>query len=215
MTKRPDPIRIYHITHVSNLPSILSDRGLLSDTEMIARGGPELAIGMSEIKQNRMRFPVKCHDGDTVGEYVPFYFCPRSIMLYLLYMANHPGLSYRGGQGAIIHLEADLASTVEWANESGSRWAFSLANAGAAYAPFRNDLAQLDEIDWAAVKATDFRDAKVKEGKQAEFLVRRFCPWSLIERVGVRSEKVRSQVLAALEEADHQPPVDVLGAWYF
>ncbi len=215
MTDPPDPTLIYHITHINNLPSILEDGGLLSDAEMIARGGPERAIGMSEIKQNRMRFPVKCHDGDTVGEYVPFYFCPRSIMLYLLYMANHPGLSYRGGQGPILHLEADLASTVDWANESSSRWAFSLTNAGAAYALFRNDLAKLDEIDWSAVGATDFRDAKVKEGKQAEFLVKRFCPWSLVQRVGVRSEKVQRQVLAALEEVDHQPPVDVLPAWYF
>jgi hypothetical protein len=215
MTEPPNPTRIYHITHISNLPSILNAEGLLSDAEMIARAGPELAIGMSEIKQNRMRFPVKCHEGDTVGEYVPFYFCPRSIMLYLLYMANHPGLTYRGGQGPILHLEADLGSTVDWANENGSRWAFSLANAGAAYAPFRNDLAKLDEIDWTAVQATDFRDAKVKEGKQAEFLVKRFCPWSLIQRVGVRSEKVQRQVLAMLEDAGHQPPVDVLPAWYF
>jgi hypothetical protein len=215
MTDPPDPTRIYHITHINNLPSILEDGGLLSDAEMIARGGPERVIGMSEIKQNRMRFPVKCHDGDTVGEYVPFYFCPRSIMLYLLYMANHPGLSYRSGQGPILHLEADLASTVDWANESSSRWAFSLTNAGAAYALFRNDLAKLDEIDWTAVGATDFRDAKVKEGKQAEFLIKRFCPWSLIQRVGVRSEKVQRQVLAALEEVDHQPLVDVLPAWYF
>jgi hypothetical protein len=61
---------------------------------MIARGGPERSVGMSEIKENRMRLSVKCHDGDTVGEYVPFYFCPRSIMLF---KANHPGLTYRGG----------------------------------------------------------------------------------------------------------------------
>ncbi len=76
-------------------------------------------------------------------------------------------------------------------------------------------MAQLSEIDWTAVRATDFRDAKVKEGKQAEFLVKRFCPWSLIERVGVGSEEVQRQVLAALEGAAHKPPVAVLPAWYF
>jgi hypothetical protein len=215
MTEPPRPIRIYHITHVKNLPSILHDDGLLSDAEMIARGDPQLAIGMSEIKQSRMRFGVKCHEGDTVGEYVPFYFCPRSIMLYLLYMGNHPGLTYHGGQGPIVHLQADLASTVEWATRSRTRWAFSLSNAGAAYALFRKDLVQLDEVDWAAVGATDFRDAKVKEGKQAEFLVKRFAPWSLVERIGVSSAKVQSQTLAMLEGAAHRPSVDVLPDWYF
>lgn len=215
MTERPDPTRIYHITHVDNLASILSDGGLLSDAEMLARGGPQVAIGMSGIKRNRMHFPVKCHEGDTVGEYVPFYFCPRSIMLYLLYMANHPGLTYHGGQGPIVHLEFDLERTVAWATDSNSRWAFSLANAGAAYAPFRSRLAELSEVDWSAVVATDFRDAKVKEGKQAEFLVRRFVPWSLVERVGVRSAQVQQRALAALADAADQPPVDVLPRWYF
>jgi hypothetical protein len=215
MTAPSEPIRIYHITHVKNLASILHDGGLLSDAEMIARGDPQLAIGMGEIKQNRMRFPVKCHDGDIVGEYVPFYFCPRSIMLYLLHMANHPGLTYRGGQGPIVHLQIDLVSAVDWAARSGTRWAFSLANAGAAYALFRNDLAHLAEVNWGAVEATDFRDAKIKEGKQAEFLVRRFVPWNLVERIGVSSARVQSEVLATLNGAAHQPPVDVLPGWYF
>jgi hypothetical protein len=215
MTDPPNPTWIYHITHINNLGSILADDGLLSDAEMIKRGGPAVAVGMSEIKKNRLQYPVKCHEGDTVGEYVPFYFCPRSIMLYILFKGNHPGLTYHGGQGPIVHLQANAETVAAWAAGVDGRWAFSLANAGALYAPFRSDMAQLREIDWTAVRATDFRDAKVKEGKQAEFLVKRFCPWSLIERVGVRSEEVQSQALAALEGATHKPPVDVLPAWYF
>src|ERR1700677_2413270 len=108
MTDPLNPTRIYHITHVDNLTSILGQDGLLSDAEMVARGAPHLAIGMSSIKQRRMGLPVKCHQGDTVGEYVPFYFCPRSFMLYLLHRANHPELTYRDGQGPIVHLQADL-----------------------------------------------------------------------------------------------------------
>ena len=49
---------------------------------------------------------------------------------------------------------------------------------------------------------------QVKEGKQAEFLVKRFCPWSLSSASGpLRGGP--TQVLAALEGAAHQPPVDV------
>ncbi len=36
----------------------------------------------------------------------------------------------------------------------GCRWAFSLSNAGATYAEFRNRLDQLGEVSWAAVEAT-------------------------------------------------------------
>jgi hypothetical protein len=114
-----------------------------------------------------------------------------------------------------VHLQADLDATIAWAKRAGVRWAFSLTNAGAAYAPFRNRLSQLEEIDWAAVGETDFRNPLVKEGKQAEFLVRGLVPWNLIERIGVRSERIRAQALAALDGVAHQPRVDVVSDWYF
>ena len=57
----PDRPKIYHITHVDNLPGIVSDGGLLSDRRIIDRGGPADAIGMSKIKQRRLGLPVHCH----------------------------------------------------------------------------------------------------------------------------------------------------------
>jgi len=206
---------IYHITHVDNLPSIIKDGGLWSDAEMIARGGPAAPIGMNTIKQRRIKLSVKCYSGDCVGEYVPFYFCPRSIMLYLLYRDNHPELTYHGGQEPIVHLEVDLHETVRWADNQGQRWAFTLSNAGAIYTEFRNRLDQLEEIDWMAVAARDFRDAQVKEGKQAEFLVYSFFPWHLVRRIGVRSLPIKKRVLRALTQSRHQPIVEIRPGWYF
>jgi len=98
MTSTPARPKIYHITHVDNLAAIIADGGLVSDATMIARGGPQTAIGMSSIKQRRLSLPVHCHPGDCVGDYVPFYFCPRSIMLFVIHCQNHPDLAYRGGQ---------------------------------------------------------------------------------------------------------------------
>ena len=215
MSTPPNPVRIYHITHIDNLASILSGGHLLSDAEMIARGGPDVAVGMSSIKQRRLELPVKCCPGTMVGQYVPFYFCPRSIMLYLLHMGNHPELAYRGGQGSIIHLEAEIVPSCNWADAEGLQWAFTLSNAGAVYTEFRKDLDDLAEVDWASVAATDFRSTSVKEGKQAEFLVEQRFAWTLIQRIGVRNASTREQVLEALADAAHQPPVDVLPGWYF
>ena len=98
-----------------------------------------------------MGLPVRCHPGDTVGQYVPFYFCSRSVMLYLLHRGNHPEVNYCGGQEPIVHLEADLRTVVDWAQAHGRRWAFTLSNAGAYYAEFRDSLEALDEIRWDAV----------------------------------------------------------------
>jgi len=101
--------KIYHIVHVDRLPSIIADGWLWSDADIVRRSLPGTTIGMNGIKQRRLNeLTLTSHPGLHVGDCVPFYFCPRSIMLYLIHQANHPELAYRGGQDPIVHLEADL-----------------------------------------------------------------------------------------------------------
>ena len=142
-----------------------------------------------------------------VGHCVPLYFCPRSVMPYVISRANHPQLSHRGGQGPIVHLEADLRSTVAWAGRKGLRWAFTLSNAGARYFEDRSDLGQLDQIDWGAARARDWRTRK--EGKQAEFLLKRRFPWKLVSRIGVSSPATYDRTERALRRAAHRPAIAV------
>ncbi len=116
VSQPPDRPLIYHITHVDNLEQIIVNGELVCDAEMIRRGGPAASIGITGIKARRLSLPVRCHPGDVVGDYVPFYFSPCSVMLYLLFRDNHPELTYHGGQGPIVHLEADLREVVAWAD---------------------------------------------------------------------------------------------------
>jgi len=216
MTWPPDRPKIYHITHADNLARIVADGWLVSDREMLVRGGPDQAIGMSSIKQRRVdELVVDCHPGTRVGDYVPFYFCPRSIMLYVIHCANHSELTYRGGQGPIVHLEGDLHDVIRWADENGRRWAFSLSNAGARYAEFRRRVEELDQLDWDAIANRDFRDARVKEGKQAEFLVHERFPFDLVERIGVRSVDIQARAAAAIAPLARRPPIEVRPEWYY
>lgn len=212
----PPPVepKIYHIVHVDRLPSIVATGGLLCDAEMAERQPSGTTIGMNDIKQRRLReLRLNSHPNLFVGECVPFYFCPRSVMLYVISRANHPQLSYLGGQGPIVHLEAGLPPAVAWAEEQGLRWAFTLSNAGALYFEDRSDLAHLGEVDWNAVRARDWQTRR--EGKQAEFLIEGRFPWELVSRVGVQSPKVRDRAAAALEPAAHKPPVEVRPEWYY
>jgi ssDNA thymidine ADP-ribosyltransferase, DarT len=212
----PTEPAIFHITHADNIGRIVRDGVLWSDAAIISEGGAVTEVGMSTIKRRRLEeLRVKCWPTDFVGEYVPFYFCPRSIMLYILYRANHPELTYRGGQGPIVHLEADLCSVIDWCEADTRRWAFSLSNAGAYYTEFRNRMEDLDQIDWSAVENPDFRSSDVREAKQAEFLVYERFPWSLVHRIGVHSEPVKQRVLAAIAGLEHRPPVVVRPDWYF
>ena len=209
----PAEPKIYHIVHVDRLASIIADGCLWSDTALQRHERPGTVIGMSAIKQRRLTNPVKCRPGLNVGQCVPFYFCPRSIMLYVIHMANSPELDYRGGQGPIVHLEADLHEAVAWAERHGRRWAFTLTNAGSRFFADRCDLAQLDEIDWGAVRANYW--VECRDEKQAEFLVERSFPWTLVRRIGVCTAESYNGALNAMQSANHQPAVTVQPGWYY
>ena len=209
----PDKPKIYHIVHVDRLASIVADGALWSDAEVQHRAPPGTIIGMSDIKRRRTTKALDSHPDLCVGDCVPFYFCPRSVMLYVITMANHSELDYRGGQGPIVHLEADLHEAVAWADRHGRRWAFTSTNAAASYAEDYSDLEQLDEIDWNAVEARDWRQCRGR--KQAEFLIERSFPWLLVRRIGVRSASIHGQATAAMRAADHLPDVELRREWYY
>ncbi len=215
----PAQPKIYHIVHVDRLPSIIADGCLWCDAEIVRRAPPGTTIGMNSIKERRLnKLSLTSYPDLHVGDCVPFYFCPRSVMLYLIHQANHEDLIYRGGQEPIVHLEADFHASVAWAKQTGKRWAFTLSNAGANYFEDRCDFAQLKEINWDAVKADRWGGGNVassiKEGKQAEFLMEYHFPWHLIERIGVLSPEIYRQVVNALP-ADHRPKVEVIPEWYY
>lgn len=209
----PTQPKIYHIAHIDRLPSIIVNNCLWSDAEVNARNPQGTVIGMNSIKQRRLTLPLSSRLGLNVGDCVPFYFCPRSIMLYLIHQANHPELTYRGGQAPIIHIQADLHTVVNWANQQRRRWAFTTSNAGSYYFEDRCDLNQLDEIDWQSVQTHQWQNCK--EGKQAEFLLEQFFPWELVEKIGVVSNVTHQQVMNAIPSNGHRPNVAIEPQWYY
>jgi hypothetical protein len=216
MTQPPVDPKIYHILHWDRLPSVLRCGGLLPDTEMNGRDGHGTVIGMRDLKAHRLHRPVDGHDGLTVGGCVPFYFCSKSMMLYVIHRANHASLAYRGGQRPIVHLEADMRAVVDWAEAQGRRWAFTLGNASANYAEFRTSLARLGDVNWQAVLGTDFRTPATKDAKQAEFLLEGGFPWELVERIGVINNTVAQAVFDAMGAAGgHRPQVEIKRGWYY
>ena len=189
--------KIYHIVHVDKLASIVADGRLLCDAEIMKRAPIGSTIGMNNIKERRLNhLRLANHPELYVGQCTPFYFCSRSVMLYLIYIRSQD-LTYRGGQEPILHLEADLQATVDWAQANGRRWAFTLSNAGAYYFEDRVDMGQLSEINWDAVQSRQWSGAP-KEGKQAEFLLEHSFPWELVERIGVFSNAYVQPVSAAM-----------------
>lgn len=199
---------LYHITDISNLPSILVSGGLLSDCALA--GVAHQVIGYPNIKQRRMtQYRVPCCGNRFVGEFVPFYFCPRSPMLYTVNRGNtgrQPGC-----QTSIVH----LVTTVSVAVKQGRPFAISDGNAAAAYTSFRNDLASLDDpthLRWADINTNQWQGKM--HFKQAEFLVADWFDWSAIVFIGCHNSTAAAQVAYLLPQHGG-PNVGVQPDWYY
>ena len=205
------PIKIYHIVHCANLPSIINDGYIFSDAEMRKRSDNAVIIGMNRIKDRRLTLPLTSHHGLHVGECVPFYFCPRSPMLYMFHMRNSPDIAYRDGQQPIIHLVADLQKTAAWADKNNLRWAFTDSNAGSRYFEDYTSIADIGKVDWESVNTTNWSGRQDK--KQAEFLIEHRFPWELIDEIGVYSHQQLGQLQHIIGQQDL--PIKVQRTWYY
>lgn len=163
---------IYHITHIRNLPNIIKDGGLWCDHIVAARNLAHVSIAHQHIKDRRAAKHVTCASGGTLADYVPFYFAPRSPMLYAIHRGNVEG--YQGGQAAVLHLVASAESVAK----NKLSFAFTDGHAEMDISRFFTDLKNLDQIDWAIMQATIWRDTLQdgdrKRRRQAEFLVHNF-----------------------------------------
>ena len=205
--------KIYHIVHIDRLPSILAEGGLLSHSAMQGRLEVGTEIGIPRIKQRRRHNQLRSHPGLYVGQCVPFYFSPKSVMLHTIKKKNNPDLPYRGGQEPIIHLESDLRRAIAWAETNGLRWAFTTSNAGANVFHDYADLDELGLINWKAVHASHWPDNRSE--KQAEFLIESRFPWSLVGRVGVINREKKSEVERELRNTGHETQVTSIRGWYY
>ncbi|NJM08582.1 DUF4433 domain-containing protein [Candidatus Gracilibacteria bacterium] len=204
---------IYHITHGRNLNAMIAAGGLWCDAQIIARGRSPLGIAYQHIKERRKQRQVPCAVGGTLADYVPFYFAPRSPMLYAIHSGFVEG--YEGGHGGVLHLVAE-AETVA---ASGCVWAFTEGHAEITLTEFYTDLRFLSAVDWAIMRETYWHDTDEdgdrKRRRQAEFLVHQFFAWELIGEIGVINRQITDRVRTILDGAAHQPIVTVRQGWYY
>lgn len=219
MTGPPNPIYVYHIVHTDRLHSIVNDGFLWSDEKVRIRNSSGTTVGMKNIKDRRLITHLDSHPGLAVGACVPFYFCPRSVMLYLLHRGNHAEITFQGGQAPIVHLVFDMNECISWANEHSLRWAFTLSNASSSYFEDRSQIANLHEINWQAITARKWSgngvSRSIKEGKQAEFLVENRLPWELVKEIGVLNNAKGYEVARMLAPHHHKPTVKIMPEWYY
>ena len=215
-TMIPDPTWILRITHVDNLSTALQQGGICAPNTTLPSGIPYKPIHHQHIQNRRSNASVPCGPRGTVHDYVPFYFAPRSPMLYAIYKGNVAG--YSEGQEPLIYLVANAQEVAR----SGVGFVFT--DGHAAMAPltdFYDDLIDLDRVDWTVMRSKWWNDTPQtpdrRRRRQAEFMIHRFCPWPLIQGVAVMSDLMRSHVEAILSQFVDlpHPIVKVKRLWYY
>lgn len=185
---------LYHFTRVEHLPTII-ERGLLSDT--LASEHLQFEVGNVGIKAQRARRQVPIAPHGVVSDYVPFYYAPRSPMIFAI---SHGNVStYSEGCDRIVYLVTSLERL--WV--AGIRPVGTDRNALLDIATFNRDPGPLvDAVDWPLMKQRYWRstpeDPDRSERRQAECLVHERVPWEQIQFVCARSDAVASEARAAL-----------------
>jgi hypothetical protein len=204
---------IYHITHIDNLPKIIAAGGLWCDVERVKQQFECVGIAHQHIKERRAKRVVPRAAGGTLAQYVPFYFAPRSPMLYTIHCGNVAG--YAGGQREVLH----LVSSMEQAVQLGQPWTFTDGHAEMEFSTFYDDLAHLNEVNWEVMKSVYWNDTPSlpdrKRQRQAEFLVHRSFPWHAFHEIGVYDRTTAARVAEVVKESKHAPAVSVRLIWYY
>ncbi|MGI5198568.1 type II toxin-antitoxin system toxin DNA ADP-ribosyl transferase DarT [Streptomyces sp. CA-288835] len=210
----PEDRPIYHFTHISNLPNVL-DQGCIN-CDRIVREDRSLQVecGDQAIKERRRLRKVDPFPGGVVADYVPFYFAPRSPMLYKIRKGSVP--TYADGQDPLVYLVTSPRRLVE----TGCVSVFSDGNCAADITAIESDLARLgSHVDWSVMERERWNntpeDPDRMRRRMAEFLVHERVPVAAVTHLAVRTQSRADAVRQLLDGRNLRLDVIVRPAWYY
>jgi hypothetical protein len=205
---------IFHFTSIENLPSILAEGALTCDATVSRRGILKVEAGDRDIKELRRRVAVSVGPLGCPADYVPFYYAPRSPMLYKIERGGVP--TYSEGQRPLVY----FVSSALRVDGAGLKWVCSDGNCAHTLTSFYDDLDSLEQcIDWPVMKLKIWRDTAEDPDRMrrrmAEFLVYEQVPLDVIAGIGTFDDAIANQVRHQLEQARRALPVVTRRDWYY
>lgn len=207
----PEKALIFRITHRKNVPWILGNgfhcgNGERLDPEFVSIGNPDLI-------EKRRQHPVPIEPGDTLGDYIPFYFTPCSPMMYNV-RTGYGGIRRRKNSEIVV-----FVSSLRRLAQLGVPFVFTDRHAYLKAARFENDLSRLDLVDWQLLQNRDFQrnpeNPESFERYQAEALVHRHLPVRGLEGLACYNEDTLKEVQALASDSGLQMPIAIREEWYF
>lgn len=208
---------VLHFTHIDNLPNIVSDERLLCDAAA-GSGRLRAEVGDPQIKASRRGRSIPVGRGGYVCDYVPFYFAPRSPMMYRIacdHRDSVPG-RYPDGDRPLAYLAVRVGAVVDAALD----WVGTDGNAATATTEFTTDLDRLDAmVDWPLMTATRWNnvpdDPDRQRRRMAELLIYGQVPLSVVHQIGTYSEEYARNVRGLLGNHPLTERVVVREQWYY
>jgi hypothetical protein len=200
---------IFRLTHRDNLAWSLAN-GLHAVASQI-HDPAFRAIGKQNLIDRRRSAGIPIAPGGTLSDYVPFYFTPSTPML----------LNIVTGQGVHKHRPQDLVIIVASLHDlhrAGVSFVFTDRHALLHWTRFFTSVRDLTSVDWSALQSRDFRrDAEDPDRiarYQAEALVHRHMPASLIRGVACYDEASKAFLDDVVSRSPVSPPVKVFREWF-
>ncbi len=202
---------IFRITHLKNIPWILSHgmhcaSAMKPDPEFVAIGNPELI-------ERRARRKVPVAPGGNLSDYVPFYFTPRSPMLYNI-KTGWNGLQQVSMSDIVV-----LSTSMQKVMASGVEVLVADRHAYLKAAQFSSGSAGLGQLDWNRLRTSDFtkdhENPEPFERYQAEALVHLHLSIETIERIVCYGPEQESSLHDIVQSAATSVNVEVHREWFF
>ena len=195
--------RIYHVTHLSNLPGILEQRAI------VAGAVPQLDLLTAELREERAEITIPGTAENRLTSYVPFFLSPEAELWQSLRSGHeHPRLSAAGGAAELLDF-VFLISTVR--HVVGDDRAFVLAdgNAESGATRFATTREKAERMLYRLRTEVDSERLP-----NAELLVPDRLPLESVTLIGVANDKVRSAVRDVLAGSDFTPKISVYPPWF-
>ena len=202
---------IFRVTHINNVPWTLS-KGLhcknsqFKDPDFVQIGDPELIL-----KRETRIVPIL--PGDTLSDYIAFYFTPFSMMMYNIHTGYNQIKKFPNSEIVI------MVSSLHKLDDSNASFIYTDRHAYLSPAQFYSSLDDLKHINWKILQDKDFRrdldNPEKTERYQAEALVHKFLAVEQLCEIVCYGENESNILQKYVENSRKDVPIRVCPDWYF
>jgi len=133
---------VYRMLHIDCLGTLLERDAVHAPNAVPNDGLPYTGIHAQDVQQQRAERCVPCDPGGMIGDYIGFYFGPRSPMLLRVHTGRDVA---RVNQEHICY----LVSSAQAIQVAGLGFVFTDRHSLTAFATWQNDLALLNTVDFS------------------------------------------------------------------